>query len=189
MAFDKKTWMSLFIAFIMIASVIGFAFSFTQPVEKLQYKDFTFVSTPQGLQTTVNDIRLYFYYFPRDLEDVQFDEGAGVALDGARVLWVSYDPNDAYATEIAGMLFYIEEALSETDTAFVQRGLVNNSGYVLPEVSCANATASVPVIVMQSGNETKVTHRDGCVVATAASRPETAMVGDRLLYELLGVMG
>ncbi len=188
MILDKKTWMSLFIAVIMIVSVIGFSLSFAQPAEKLEYNDYTFVRTAQGLQTKVNNIKLYFYHFPRDLEDIPFADGAKTALGNARVLWFSYDSNDLFGQESADALYYIEEVLGTLDKTYVQRGLVNNTGYQLPEITCANASAAVPVLILKSGNETAISFESNCIIGTAASDKEVYQVGDRLLYQALGVM-
>ncbi len=185
---DKKVFMGLFIAFIMIVSVLGFALSFRAPsAEKLEYQGYTFIRTNQGLRTNINDINIYFYYFPRDIADIEFDEGAKTALD-TRVLWFTYDPNDEFATEIADSLFYIEDVLGTVSDKYVQRGLTDNTEYVLPEVSCANATTTVPVLLLQSGNETTIKHDNGCIIATAISQKEVYQIGDRILYQSLGVM-
>lgn len=189
MAWDKKTWMSVFIAVIMIVSVIGFALSFAQPpAERLQYRDHKFIRTQQGVQTKINNIKVYFNYFPRDLEDIQFNEGAKAAMDGVRVFWFSYDPNDLYAREIADVLYYMEEVLGTVNDQYVQRGLVNNTDYALPQITCANATTAVPVLIIQSGNETKVEHENGCITAFASGERAVYQVGDRVLYQALGVM-
>ena len=188
MQWSKKTLMSIFIAAIMILSVIGFAFTFTEPPARLEYNNIAFAQTVQGLQAKINGTKLTFYYFPGQLEDIAFDEGAKVALEGTRVIWLSYDPNDLYASEIADVLYYMEQTLDTVGDMYVQRGLVNNTDYPLPEITCANATVTVPVLVMQSNNETGITHANGCITATAGSSQEVYQVGDRLLYQAFGVM-
>jgi hypothetical protein len=188
MQFDKKTWMSLFIAVIMVVSVIGFALSFHQPPETLKYRGYTFVRTQQGLQATIDGMRLYFYNFPGDLEDIQVSEQAKEPLKNARVLWFSYDPQDERASEIADAMFYLEEALAEVKDRYVQRGLINNTDYTLPEITCANSTAAVPVLIMQSGNETAIASEGSCIIATATSSSAVYQAGDLLLYHAVGVM-
>jgi hypothetical protein len=181
--------MSIFIAVIMVVSVIGFALTFGQPAaERLEYNSYKFLRTQQGLQAKINDIKVYFYYFPRDLEDIPFEEGAKTAVDGARVLWFTYDPNDQFTREIADVLYYMEDALATVSDVYVQRGLLNTTGYTLPQITCANATVTVPVLVLQSGNETAIGHNNGCITATAATDREVYQVGDRLLYQAFGVM-
>ncbi len=187
MAFDKKTLMSVFIAVIMIVSVIGFSLTFTTPAQKLKYNDFTFLQTSQGWQTTINTVKVTFSNYPAQLEYIPFAEGAKTALD-ARVIWFSYDPNDRNAPAIADIFFYMEEVFGRGSDVYVQRGLVNNTEYVLPEVTCMNATVTVPVLLLRSSNETTITHEQGCIIATAESDQELYQLGDRLLYQALGVM-
>ncbi len=189
MEFSRKTWMSLFIAAIMILSVIGFSLTFTEEnTQQLAYNDTDFTRTQNGWQTKINNNKVEFYTFPSELEDIQFDEGAGVALDGVKVLWFSYNPKETYAQEIADTLFYMEESLGKAAGIYVQRGLTNNTGYELPEATCANATATVPVLILESGNETSIKHNNGCIIATASSGREIYRVGDRILYQEFKVM-
>lgn len=189
MLWDKKMWMSIIIAVIMIASVIGFAIEFSAPANPpIEYRGHTFVSTQQGYRTAIKNTNVFFYNPPQQLEEMQFDEGAKTALSGARVLWFTYGTNDEHAQEIADVLYYMEQALDQVSSVFAQRGLLNSTGYALPEITCANATTSVPVLVLQSGNETKITAVNGCITATAASRTDVYQLGDRLLYQSFGVM-
>lgn len=188
MEVNKKTLMSVFIAVIMIVSVIGFALTFSAPKEKQEYNGYKFVRTSQGWQTKVNNIKVYFYSLPQELSNVNLDEGTKTALNSLKVVWLSYDPQDKAAPEIADTLYYMEDALGTIADVYVQRGLENNTGYTLPQVTCENATAAVPVIILQSSNETKVAHENGCIIATASHAQEIYSVGDRLLYQVFGVM-
>ncbi len=188
MAFDKKTLMSIFIAFIMIVSVIGFSLTFAEPPEQLEYNGYKFVRTNQGLRTEIKDTNIFFYYFPRDIENIKVNEGAKTALQEARVIWTTYDPADLNAKEISDALYYIEDALNTVSDTYVQRGLLNSTGYVLPEITCKNATTTVPVITIMTSNETKISHENGCVTATAETAQDIYRIGDRILYQLLGVM-
>lgn len=189
MQWDKKMWMSVIIAVIMIASVIGFAIEFSAPTNPpIEYHGYKFVSTQQGYRTAIKNTNVFFYNPPQQLEELPFDEGAKTALNDARVFWVTYDPADEHASEIADTLYYLEQALDKVSPVYVQRGLLNATGYPLPEITCANATTRVPVLIMRSGNETAITATNGCVIATAASRNDVYQLGDRLLYRFLGVM-
>ncbi len=187
MQFDKKTGMSIFIAVIMIVSVIGFSLTMTEPAEEIEYGDYTFTRTQQGWQTKINEVKTQFYFHPVEVEDIIFDEGAGVAIDGIRVTWFTYDPKDSFAQEIADDLFYMEEYLGKANI-YVQRGLTNNTDYLLPEINCVNATITVPVFLLKSGNETSIRHENGCIIATAESARDVYRVGDRMLYEVFGVI-
>lgn len=186
MPLDKKTWMSIFISAIMILSVIGFALTFTEPEHQLEYNGIKFSRTQQGWQAKINNIKMQFVYHPLELEDISLDEGAKAALD-TRVMWFSYSPEDTYAREVADALFYMEEKLNNADKIYVQRALLNNTGYVLPEVTCANATITVPVLILKSGNETTIKHENGCIIATAEDSRDIYRIADKILYEALEV--
>jgi hypothetical protein len=187
MQWDKKTWTSVVIAAIMVLSVISFALTFSAPTEKLKYRNYKFVRTSAGFQTTVNDVKVSFANFPTDLEDLELPEEAKTALQ-ARVLWLSYDPQDEYSQEIADAFYYLDQVLGTVRKQYAQRGLTSSTGYTLPEITCANATAAVPVLMLQSGNETTFSYENNCIIATAATRREVPLLSDRILYQSLGVM-
>ena len=187
MEFNKKTWMGLFIAFIMIVSVIGFALSFATPTEKVKYGGYTFTRTSQGWHAIIDDVRATFIYPPTQLEYIDLPSAATPAL-GSRVIWVTYDPYGADPQQIADVFYYIDDVLTTIKDTYVQRGLVNNTDYQLPEITCANATAAVPVILIVRGNETMINYNDNCLTATAETARDVYQVGDRILYQALGVM-
>jgi hypothetical protein len=188
MQFDKKTMMSLFIALIMIVSVIGFAISFVEPKQEADYGNYEFVLTSQGWQTRINNIKLYFINHPTEVEYIKMDDATKNLLQNNRVLWFTYDPNDTEAQAIADALYYAEQAVGTVKNTFVQRGLINNTGYALPEVTCLNATQAVPVLILQSGNETKTSQQANCITATAENQQAVYEIGDRILYTAIGVM-
>ncbi|MEM2915748.1 MAG: hypothetical protein QXT19_00055 [Candidatus Woesearchaeota archaeon] len=188
MPLDKKTWMSIFISAIMILSVIGFALTFTEPEHQVEYNGIKFSKTQQGWQAKIKGVKMQFFYHPAEVEDIPFDKGAGVALDGPRVVWFSYNPNDLYSAEIADVMYYMEDSLGKWANVYVQRALTDNADYQLPQITCANATMEVPVIIIESGNETVVEHRDGCIIASADNARDIYRLGDRLIYQELKVM-
>jgi len=188
MPLNKKTWMSIFISIVMILSVVGFALTMSEPGQQVEYKGIKFTRTQGGWQAKINNVKTQFYYHPAELDDIPVDEGVKVALDGIRVLWFTYDPKDIYAQEIAGTLFYMEDSLAKVNDIYVQRGLVNNTGYALPEAGCANATMAVPVFILQAGNETSIRHENGCIIATAENGRDVLRAGERILYEEFRVM-
>ncbi len=188
MQFDRKTGLSLFIAAIMVLSVIGFALTFTEPGQQAEYNGIKFTRTQRGWQAKINDVKMQFFYHPAELEDIPFDRGAAVALDGPRVVWFSYNPNDIYSTNIADAMFYMEDSLGKWANVYVQRALTDNTDYQLPQINCSNATMEVPVIIMQSGNETIIEHTDGCIIATADNARDIYRLGDRIIYHELKVM-
>ena len=183
MEFSRKTWMSIFIAAIMILSVMGFALTFNEEnTQQLDYNGTMFTRTQNGWQAELNSQKIEFLAFPSEVEDIPFDEGSKVALDGAKVLWFTYDPGETYSQEIAEAMYYTEDLLAKTDI-YVQRGLLNNTGYVLPEITCKNATAAVPVLVIHSGNETKISHDNGCITASAENTRDVYRIADRILFQ------
>lgn len=186
---DKKTLMGVFIAAVMILSVLGFALSFRiGGGEKIKYGDYEFVRTQKGLQTRINGQRTIFLYFPGQLTDIPVDDGAKSLLKNPVMLWFSYDPESENAQQIEDAFYYMETKLATLKDVYVQRGLTNTTGYALPRITCANATANVPVLIIKKNNSTKVSATNACVTATAAVREDIYRLADLMLYHAFDVM-
>lgn len=175
--------MSIFIVAIMVLSVMGFALTFTeQNTQQLDYNGTKFTRTQNGWQTELNSQKIEFISYPGEVEDIQMDENVKAALGTARVLWFSYDPGEIYSQEIAGAMYYMEDSLGKI-SIYVQRGLLNNTDYLLPEATCKNATATVPMLIIMSGNETKISSNNTCIIAEASSTRDVYRIADRLLFQ------
>ena len=73
--------------------------------------------------------------------------------------------------------------------AVQQAAALNTTLYSLPVITCANATATQPVMQFSSGNETKISLQGSCVIVEALSGEEFTMMKDRILYGMFGVIG
>lgn len=187
---NVKTGMSLFIVAIMILSVIGFVLVDvgTDDASRM-YGNYTFYRTSQGWRAKIAGQQMYFNFLPDQVNRIPVDEHSQQILTSSPIVGVTYDPADKFAQPMSQLQFYLEQLLNENQRVFVLRGLTNNSAYPgLQELTCANATQSLPVIVMERQNETRVSANEWCVHAQAATSQEVFMLADRLLYVILGVL-
>jgi hypothetical protein len=46
----------------------------------------------------------------------------------------------------------------------------------------------VPVLIIESGNETSIKHNNGCIIATASSGREIYLASDRVLFQAFKVI-
>jgi hypothetical protein len=59
--------------------------------------------------------------------------------------------------------------------------------YLLPVVTCMNATPQVPVVTFDLANESRVSVSGSCITVHAQQR-ELLLVKDRLIFEYYGIM-
>ena len=155
---NKKVLMSIFIVAIMVLSVFGFMMSYqTNQRDKLaEYNGFEFSRTQSGLMTEIDGKEMYFNYYPGDLAELSFPEDAGLILADSKVFYVTYDPNSDFATAIAEQQLDMELKLIELGDTFMSKGFTNATGYALPEITCANATAETPVYQIVEGKNSSI---------------------------------
>lgn len=188
--FHKKVWVSLFIAAIMILSVFGFMMSYQtgQTGGTEEYNGHKLVQTQQGLMTKVNGKEAYFDYYPASLEQLNMSDAIKTELKNSKSFWVTYDPDSDFAQAMAEIQFDMEQNLFDVAEIYVARGLTNAKEYALPEITCANATATMPVIYLKKGEKTQIESTDNCITLTTVTEPELRMYHNKIAYILFGVM-
>lgn len=189
--FDKKTAMSLFIAMIMILSVIGFVLVDSDTNDLRQtYGEHTFLRLPNGWRTTIDDKQIIFSYFPPQVEDITIPPEAQGILQTSRILGVTYDPNNRFAQDLGALQYYLEQTLT-TPNRFILRGLTNTTKYpTLTKFTCTNATALQPVIFFTFNNtqNTSITFKNNCLTVVAGRTQDLYRTTDRLIYHILKVI-
>lgn len=187
---EAKIWMSVIIAGLMILSVIGFVLVDTGSSDyKHKFGDYTFYRTQQGWRSKINGQDLFFNFLPDSVSQIPLDEITKTVLTSTPIIAVSYDPNDHSAQSMGQLQYYLEQLLNPLGKVFVQRGLINATAYpALSEISCHNASKSMPVIVFEHQNLTQVISDDFCIRAQVASGQDLFMITDRILYVILGVL-
>ncbi len=188
--FNKKLWMGGFIVFIMIFSMFGVLFfGFNQPTDDRtnQYNNYTFKYKNNGFATEIDGEEIFFPIFPLELEQIKVNDKTKQLLKEYAFV-VTYDPKSELASNMATAQFKLFEERLKPFKKYVQRALTNSSGTVLPQLTCANATSSNPVILLQYGNETSITSEGNCITAKGNSAMGIYEVSDRIVYQMLGVM-
>ncbi|MBD3303835.1 hypothetical protein GF343_01715 [Candidatus Woesearchaeota archaeon] len=188
---NKKMLVSMFIIAIMVLSAFGFIFSYqtSQPSEKLDdYKGHEFKKTAKGYTTEINDQKLYFDYYPGDLEQINITEDTRAILSQSEVFVITYDPNSDFAESIAEKEFDLEQKTGKTGKPLIAKGLTNATGYALPQITCKNATKEMPVIRMKRGKTSEIKTDKNCIIIEAETEPILNTFYTRVLYIIFGVM-
>lgn len=182
---EKKVWIGIFFAFIMIFSVFGVVLDSFRPATKLDYNNFQFTIKDNQVFTVIDGVEHGFLYYPADLEYITMPEEVKSLLS-APVFTVTYDPQSPIAEDLASAQYYFEVQLDGVKV--VERGLTNNTGSVLPQRTCADATPVQPVIDLRLAEETSITVDNNCIILSALSARDIYQETERFIYVLLGVM-
>ncbi len=182
---EKKVWIGMFIAFVMIFSVFGVVLDSFRPVTKLDYNDYQFTYKDNQFFTKIGGVEHGFLFFPGDLEYIVMPEEVKVLLS-APVFTVTYDSQSLIAEDLANSQYFFEAQLE--GVRVIERGLTNNTGSVLPQKTCADATPSQPVIELRYADESSIAVDNNCVILNALSASDIYRESERFIYALLGVM-
>jgi len=182
---QKKMLVGGFIAFIMVFSIFGFVlnYSVTNTANTYEYLDHTFKATQDGYTTTIDDIEYTFYLLPSDVDSYAISEAAKSLL-GANAYAVTYDPKAEYPELLAEAQYIFEQGLNVKIT----RGLTDNNGTALPNITCADGTSDMPVIYFTQANETQITHDGACIKAQFLDQYDLLRQEELLRYLILGVI-
>ncbi len=184
-----------FIAVIMIFSTLGIMLGRNEGEQTFTYDGHTFVLENNRLSTIVEGEKLYFHYLPESIEKLnlteEFKQGAELIKE-VDSLMMTFDEGDEEIKSIASAIYYLEETLGNNPVKkiFVVKALTANNSYELPVISCANASASHPVIYLVSESEEKtILEIDGqCIIMRAGYSRDFLALKDGLLYAYLGIL-
>ncbi|MBD3314075.1 hypothetical protein GF345_06540 [Candidatus Woesearchaeota archaeon] len=182
----KTAWMGIFIAAIMILSVVGFMWN-GNTAPDLDYNGHSFTLTQDRMFMMEHEGQnIVFYNHPSEVEHISIG-GAGDVLSDTRMMYSTLDPQDEYSEVIGATQYDIKKVLDSEGTLFAYAFTEENE-YNKTIITCSNATASVPVLYFRKSNLTNVSFDDGCIIAEAESEYGMIMLRDRLLYAITGVI-
>lgn len=180
----QKVVMSIVLSFLMVASGFGIYLS-GRGAEQNNIKDFglTFaIDRDQQLyQTKINGEKMQFYFLPSSVQTMSVDEQAVEKVRSAQAAVITFSPSlDELNLQAIDIVRY--------DIAtIIQKPIINavtndSSAYALPLMTCANATAELPVITMVVAEEPSIASSGNCITL-AANNSGFLEVRDRFLYE------
>jgi len=190
----NKIILSVFIALIMILSTFGFVLDYAgdggaQQSENAQsdYGPLTFKLNGQAVVTKVNGQTLQFGFFPSQLNDINVSAGVREALHQP-AFYITSDPSDPYAPAIDELALRYSEMIPVLTQGYPLLAFTNATGYSRPSISCANASATSPVLYFKYGNDTAIRYEGDCIIAEARTPTDVLALADRLIYIMMGVV-
>lgn len=193
---DKKKWtiiiVSAFIVFSMIISIFAILVD-NQDSGTPDYNKHSFVTTTTGFKTKIAGNYINFDYYPSDIENINissniistFTQSVGVAF--------VFDPNDNITENLQYIDLLRYDLQSQLNKTVYFGITTNSSAYTLPVVSCDNATAAFPFIMINTTDNIDGTYysvsnaNPNCIIMNARLKDLLA-AKDRLVYTYYGIM-
>lgn len=186
---NKQTLAALFIIGVMVFSTFGFILSeSTGNAQTFSYKGKAFVLTEEGLFTLINGKKVFFTSLPDRLENIAVENSVKKLFKETPVITISYNPNSEDAELLGYAQFSFEDRSIKIGKPIVINALTNSTGYSLPEMNCANATQTSPILVFEKSNETSAQLKNDCVTIKYSSQQDLFEVVDKLVYIVAGVL-
>jgi hypothetical protein len=183
----KKQAMGIFIVLIMTMSVLGYMFG-KDTAEQISYNDFKFNRIGNRWGTKIDQSEYIFDFFPSQVENINVSEDIINRLTNSMQIDMTSDIDSEYKEAIALSVFELSNYLA-LNNQYARVGFTQLNEYEKPMITCIDATASVPVIMFEKSNETKVYTQGNCIIAKSKSESDFIAIKDRLLFGLIGIMG
>jgi hypothetical protein len=184
-------YMSIFIIVVMVAS--SFAIFLSNPN---QNTDYTYGQYQFKLQTSPDDPHKYtlklnsktygFYFLPTDLLDIPVNQSAAELLRSADYIIVTFQPSNNSDDMVISDVVRFDLA-QYFQKPYAQGVAEENTTYNFPVITCANATATGPVVYFAMTETTSsIELKDNCVILHGKGLA-LLRTGTKLMYEYLGV--
>ena len=178
-----------FIVFSMVISIFAVIVD-NQSNDNSNYNSHKIITTNTGYKTKINSNYQDFHYYPSELERINLDSGIITKLKNSQAVAFIFDPKE----NVTENLQYIDLIRYETGLQFDKPtyfGVTSNSTkYTLPIVTCDNATAEIPFILINISSNTSFTvssSNPNCIIMNAKLK-ELLATKDRLIYTYYGIM-
>jgi len=177
-------YVSIFIAFIMITSVIGYIFGDSSQ-QTVRYKNLKFTLTSEGWKTKYEGKPYIFTYTPKDLEGVNISESINLA--DLLQIDVTYDYNSTFAENIAYSIFELSKIGYERGI-YIRQGFTTNASEGFPVIKCENASQFVPIVYFKSSNVTQFKQEGNCILIESSDSNGFLPLSDKLAYRMLRIV-
>jgi len=187
---EPKILVSLFLASIMIFSILGFMMSYQTDTgtRAIEYNGYKLEQLYDGIQIKVNNQKIMLTNFPEQVNHINLTPKVKHLLKNAQVFSITYDPETEYNEYLAEQQYDLSQNLEKIEK-YTIAGIANNTEYPsIPQITCQNATPSLPVILFKEANITHIELNNNCIIANIGNINDAYMVGDLLFYQIAGIM-
>ncbi len=187
MKLDKKTIISLIMAFFLVGSILAIVVGNdnNQNTQSFTYNGHEF-EVMQDHYLMDGEVKIY--NSPATLENMTFNSTAIDLIKGTRMVWITAPVKGANMEFIGLATFELAEIFNDQGLYAVQAISDDNTDYNRPLITCTNSTPMVPVINFKYSNQTKIWVNGSCIHADAETGYDAVMLKDILALKYLGVI-
>ena len=179
----KKIW-AIVVIIVMAMSVVGLLTIDYSTLEK--YNGFKLLNVDQQSWKVLKIPDIIFYSHPTEVDSVPVTEEFMARLKTSPIVYLASPPDDANNETINAVVYDLIWPFVQQD-----RFLRPASTTLVPDRSqadCANATAGVPVVVLQTGVNLTLEQKGNCFVFTGENQRDFVQLRDRILYGIYNVI-
>lgn len=186
--FNRKNVLGLIIAFVMISSLLGAWQGSYVALDK--YKDYRFKSKEYIVLGKINDNWVEFSYHPKELESLNVSAEAIQKIKDSKMIYLTFNPEDKFIQSIELIRIELMESFVNEFNIYPVMAVTEASEIysAYPVMGCENATNAIPVMYIQSSEETSITSTGNCIYMNAINTLEFEPLKDRIRYSIYGVM-
>jgi hypothetical protein len=189
----RVMFFGIFMIVVMLMSTLAYYITTPTGESQMEYGDYEFYMVPLPdlgptagyYATEIDGQEIQFQSLPIHVTYLELDPQAIALLQNAGQVALSASTNESL------------ENASNIDYARLQLGLAipkafnamadNDERYTLPVFTCAQATPQLPVLLLNSSNQTGVRVEGACIILNAESR-QLMQYKDRIIFEYHGIL-
>jgi len=177
------------VALILITSMLGVIFGgYNQPADEFEYNGYQFERVQNKWLFEANGRTIQVDSYPSSVESINISPQIMSSIKSTRMLFVSV-PTQGTNLDYIGLASYELSEFLRQEGLYAVAGISDdNTGYNLPLIDCTNATAPIPVVILQQSNQTSVTEQNNCITISARSGIDFIRIKDKIIFEFLGIM-
>lgn len=198
--YNTTKLMSIFIAVIMSGSILGIiAYNMggekeeKLPENTFEYKGYLFAEDDQGffwVRGVINgkETPVVFRSDPRNLSDIYITSDASQRLLEAKKVYIAYNPNKHSSSKMNIANYQLSRLFAALKIPVVA-AFSEDTDPISPDIpvrECKNSKDLVPIIMLDIGDETKITSGD-CVYVRGKDYDALILAADKLGMNLVGI--
>ncbi len=184
-------YLAIFLAVLMIGGVGGIFLQNQNTNSDQVFGKYTFKYVNNQWITKINKKDVTFFYSPQQVLKFNISDDVIGELKNSQALIIAFDPfiNTSTQLQVIDLFkFQLAELFQDMYGKQVFSAVTApTTKYKFPVVTCANATAAVPLLTLAYGDATETSVTDHCISITATDEYSLLGMLDNLRYTLYGV--
>jgi 6-pyruvoyl-tetrahydropterin synthase len=187
----KEFYLSLIIVFLMVSSIFGIMLGggLGGNNAKYEYNGLKFARTSNNqFYTKINNQDVFFYFFPKELENINLSKEVIDKLRNSYEIDLSSDFDSPAKQTIAQAQFVFERLTQKLTNKYIVTGFLKPTPYGHPVITCLNATTKPVIVYQYSKDESNIEQKGNCIILKASAPEEFIKYTERIIYALVGIM-